>query len=274
MLPSSFKSTLSVTVVATIEPYEVEPGFFAGYVDLETTQRDGTPDGPRFRVPITAMIEQNLFTAPRSLGFRSKYVQRARILPPGRTDPAGFVSALHSVARQDCVDLVVPVTDDAIHPLLAARERFAGWTELALAWALDQDQLHPHDVTDPRINPNGTPGWAILNLNVGGAIDRHSGWRVGLLNILDTYYRVHGSGIDAPGITLVLELTLIAPLDFPPVRLRGEVVRHLTDERGRAMGVRIDFADDGERVQFSRLVRDLERAFLGGTLPEEFVDSY
>jgi len=57
-------------LVATIEPYAAEPGFFSGYVDLATTQRDGSPDGPRFRVPVTAMIEQDLYATPRSLGFR------------------------------------------------------------------------------------------------------------------------------------------------------------------------------------------------------------
>ncbi len=86
--------------------------------------------------------------------------------------------------------------------------KYLDWTELALVWALRQDRLHPQDITDPRINPNGTPGWAVLNFNVGGAIDRHSDWRIGVHNILDEHYRVHGSGIDAPGIGLVLELAL------------------------------------------------------------------
>jgi hemoglobin/transferrin/lactoferrin receptor protein len=82
------------------------------------------------------------------------------------------------------------------------------WSEFALLWADRQDELHPEDITDPRINPTGTPGWAVLNFDVGGSIDAHSGWRVGLHNILDQHYRVHGSGVDAPGITLVIGLHL------------------------------------------------------------------
>src|SRR6185503_15968214 len=30
---------------------------------------------------------------------------------------------------------------------------------LTFVWALDQDQLHPQDETDPRIDPQGTDGW-------------------------------------------------------------------------------------------------------------------
>lgn len=69
---------------------------------------------------------------PHSLGFRSKYVQHARILPSSRGDPTAFVDALQRIVTRDRVDLVVPVTDDAIHPLLAARERFGNGTRLAL----------------------------------------------------------------------------------------------------------------------------------------------
>jgi hemoglobin/transferrin/lactoferrin receptor protein len=83
-----------------------------------------------------------------------------------------------------------------------------GWGELALVMADEQDDLHPEDLTDPRINPEGTAGWATLNLDVGGALtsDANASWSLGVHNVLDKEYRVHGSGIDAPGVNVVLGL--------------------------------------------------------------------
>ena len=63
----------------------------------------------------------------------------------------------------------------------------------------DQDRLSDRDEDDPRIDPNGTPGWGTINL----ALDWQAlpattvGFRVD--NLGDRRYREHGSGIDAPG---------------------------------------------------------------------------
>jgi len=81
-----------------------------------------------------------------------------------------------------------------------------GWTELSLVFADEQDRLHPEDVSDPRIDPNGTSGWATLNLDLGGRLNEAFDWNVGLHNILDESYRVHASGFDAPGFGLVFGL--------------------------------------------------------------------
>ena len=52
---------------------------------------------------------------------------------------------------------------------------------------------------DSRIDPNGTPGWAML----GGRLTwlPRPEWAISLTldNLLDKRYRVHASGIDAPG---------------------------------------------------------------------------
>ncbi len=61
-----------------------------------------------------------------------------------------------------------------------------------------QDRLSGGDLDDHRINPGGTPGWQVVNLYAGYTHDRfslHAGWQ----NLLDTYYRVHGSGVDGYG---------------------------------------------------------------------------
>lgn len=68
-----------------------------------------------------------------------------------------------------------------------------------------------------------------------------------------------------------VELSMVAPLDLPPVKLRGTVVRHVEDEAGRAMGISLDFHTDEDKQRFALLVRDIERAFHQGRLAEEFV---
>jgi len=77
------------------------------------------------------------------------------------------------------------------------------------AWlrgAARQDRLSARDRDDPRIDPNGTPGWGL----VGGRVDyRGSGnWSVSVTadNLTDKRYRTHGSGVDAPGRRVALTL--------------------------------------------------------------------
>jgi len=82
-----------------------------------------------------------------------------------------------------------------------------GWIELAYAWAFEQGQLNPGDEADPRIDPDGTEAWNTVDLDLGGPIGasgQGSSWRLGLHNLFDESYRVHGSGIDAPGFGVVL----------------------------------------------------------------------
>jgi len=51
-----------------------------------------------------------------------------------------------------------------------------------------------------------TAGFAALNLRTGIAISENVGLNMALMNFLDRNYRVHGSGLDAPGINLHLGL--------------------------------------------------------------------
>ena len=78
---------------------------------------------------------------------------------------------------------------------------------LASAWTLSgygffaarQDRLSPRDVTDPRINPAGTAGYATVNVaatwNVRDALDL----RLSAENLADRKYREHGTGLDEAG---------------------------------------------------------------------------
>ncbi len=93
----------------------------------------------------------------------------------------------------------------------APRWSWLAWAELRLSLADEQEKLNPDDETDPRIDPTGTDGWERLDLDFGGPLGQRGGsrWNVGLHNILDELYRVHGSGLDAPGFGVVLGLAWV-----------------------------------------------------------------
>lgn len=78
--------------------------------------------------------------------------------------------------------------------------------ETRLIAARRQDRLSARDVDDVRIDPAGTAGWA--NLGARARWSGGAGWRVdvGIDNVLDKRYRVHGSGIDGPGRNLTLAI--------------------------------------------------------------------
>lgn len=90
--------------------------------------------------------------------------------------------------------------------------------EFFLRWAAGQHNLHPEDRIDYRIceDPNhpgqllddcqGPPGWVTLNLRAGFVLTEELALDLRLENIADHHYRVHGSGIDAPGFNGMLEL--------------------------------------------------------------------
>ncbi len=80
--------------------------------------------------------------------------------------------------------------------------RLEGWLRFADA----QDRLSARDVRDIRIDPEGTPGWAVIGARLEKEYTQR--WRLSLTldNLLDKRYRVHGSGLDAPGRNLTLSV--------------------------------------------------------------------
>ncbi|MBI1923571.1 TonB-dependent receptor [Candidatus Poribacteria bacterium] len=106
------------------------------------------------------------------------------------------------------------------------------WGECFVRGAARQDRLNRDDIRDPRIpgktrdikdpkKPDskgvefdedgraidaGSPGWVTLNIRGGVRLTEYNRLNLALENILDKRYREHGSGIDAPGLNLIVSL--------------------------------------------------------------------
>ncbi len=78
--------------------------------------------------------------------------------------------------------------------------------EIYARGAARQDRVSSADEADPRFPIDGTPAWWTLNLRAG--IDLAPGARLSaaLENLFNVRYRIHGSGIDAPGRNFVIGL--------------------------------------------------------------------
>ncbi|MCP4679981.1 MAG: TonB-dependent receptor [Deltaproteobacteria bacterium] len=81
-------------------------------------------------------------------------------------------------------------------------------TSAALRWAATQDRLALADVSDERIPPGGTPGFAVLDLRLSYRLEDKLFASVVFENILDTAYRYHGSAVNSPARGLVFLLDL------------------------------------------------------------------
>jgi len=67
--------------------------------------------------------------------------------------------------------------------------------------AARQDRLSARDRRDSRIPPGGTPGFGIVNVNYARQLCNGHLLTLGIENIFNQPYRVHGSGVDGPGIS-------------------------------------------------------------------------
>ena len=54
-----------------------------------------------------------------------------------------------------------------------------------------------------------TPSFVSVNLGVGVTITRNVRANLGLMNVLDRNYRIHASGVDAPGASLFARLQIV-----------------------------------------------------------------
>ena len=80
------------------------------------------------------------------------------------------------------------------------------WIEPYLRFAAAQDRLSERDIQDPRINPDGTPGWVTLGIRSQWTWNDHLDWVLEIRNITNANYREHGSGYQAPGAGVATSL--------------------------------------------------------------------
>ncbi len=103
---------------------------------------------------------------------------------------------------RDEFDRLMPLTG-----LLGLRYEPSGgrfWAQAELAMAEKADRLSLQNETDTqRIPPGGTPGYAVLNLRAGFAIADGVDLLLAVENVFDEDYRIHGSGVNEPGRSLL-----------------------------------------------------------------------
>lgn len=79
------------------------------------------------------------------------------------------------------------------------------WAEAFVLLAADQDRLSPRDEEDTqRIPPGGTPGYAVFTIRGGVRVTQGLFLSAMVENLTNEDYRIHGSGLNAPGTNAVL----------------------------------------------------------------------
>ncbi|NOT29529.1 MAG: TonB-dependent receptor [Planctomycetes bacterium] len=128
-----------------------------------------------------------------------------------------FGGATFVEGKVDTFPTSAPVTDeeylDKLMPFTAQLgtrwEDEQRWFEFVAQGAGGADKLSTADTLDTqRIPPGGTPGYVVFHARGGWRIGQHLALEVGLENLLDEDYRVHGSGLNRPGRSLIVGLTL------------------------------------------------------------------
>ncbi|HSK11226.1 MAG TPA: TonB-dependent receptor, partial [Vicinamibacterales bacterium] len=111
---------------------------------------------------------------------------------------AGWVS--YTYGHQPSIDQPMRRIPPA-NGLLSLRWDAPGSTWVEGQWRVAgaQRRLAAGDIADHRIGPDGTDGWHTLDLYAGRRFGARLRLSVGLVNLLDEAYRIHGSGIDAVG---------------------------------------------------------------------------
>ncbi|GHC64937.1 TonB-dependent receptor [Roseibacillus persicicus] len=79
------------------------------------------------------------------------------------------------------------------------------WAEARATAAAKANRLSPGDEGDTqRIPPGGTPSYVVLSANAGWQATENLSLTLGLQNLTDEDYRIHGSGLNEPGFGAML----------------------------------------------------------------------
>jgi outer membrane receptor protein involved in Fe transport len=116
------------------------------------------------------------------------YTRGEQKIGGGRSEPADRIPPLSGIVSLEF--------DPGSTLSLAAWARFSG----------AQERLSNRDIRDSRINPEGTPGWASIGFRATWRPSDAWTCIATFSNALDAGYRVHGSGIDAVGQNLAIEV--------------------------------------------------------------------
>lgn len=181
-------------------------------------------NAPRLRGQLAVFwtdLEDNILRAPGSTGGvfqrtnRDCYINGVEwygeyLLGAGWSVHGNFAYVLgEDLERNEPMSRIPPTQGIAGFRWREAEHR--QWFDLYTWMVRRQDRLNFQDLTDARIPVGGTPGFATLNLRIGtklGTSDRRT-LSLTFENILDKYYRVHGSGVDGAGANAILGYTQV-----------------------------------------------------------------
>jgi hemoglobin/transferrin/lactoferrin receptor protein len=111
------------------------------------------------------------------------------------------------VSATEPVSRLSPLTGTAQLRWHTADERF--WVEGRALVADSQTRLSSGDRRDTqRIPPHGTPGYALFGIHAGARVSDGLTVFGGVDNVFDRNYRVHGSGVQEPGLNVILGMEL------------------------------------------------------------------
>jgi iron complex outermembrane receptor protein/hemoglobin/transferrin/lactoferrin receptor protein len=88
---------------------------------------------------------------------------------------------------------------------LGWRSRFGAYAAGGVRWARLQNRLAPQDVADNRIPIGGTPGYVVVDLRAGYRYEPYLRFALVFENLTDAPWRAHGSSINGPGRSVMLE---------------------------------------------------------------------
>lgn len=173
-------------------------------------------DGLIVRVPTGRLVGTELEITKRNAG--DGFVHGIELRGEGNLHGAWWVTGRFAWLEGE-VEIVEPGTGvrrqtlDKMMPAMggiALRwQPSAGRVRAELLWeaAARQDRLSPADLLDTqRIPPAGTPGWEVLTLRGHWQVTEQISLSGALENLLDEDYRIHGSGVNRPGRSLVAGL--------------------------------------------------------------------
>jgi hemoglobin/transferrin/lactoferrin receptor protein len=108
-----------------------------------------------------------------------------------------------AVKERDDVSRLMPPTAQLGLRWKSEGERY--WAEAVSDLAAKADKLSADDKRDTqRIPPGGTPGYAVYHLRGGARVTQNLTVSLGVENMFDDDYRIHGSGVNEPGRNVIL----------------------------------------------------------------------